>query len=339
MIPALFLLAISQDSQLDNWQQTIDKIAPYMSDFKVEKDNERMNKAFAQIVAKVGQKAWFDTKEKKQHPGLYLFPFGGVIRALGEGGGTMAWICRVNLTNDEDTYGSVLAYFAKEQGKMRGYCLRPNNGSGTWAVYGTGRPEHLCRSGRYLVASGIEGWYSNAPSAYAEVFRLENGAWKSVSRLESEYQCEEAPKLSLRKDGVVAIAPVLSTTYPKSLNACHATAQLAYEEKWTIANGQLNTVYKRQRMTPYNQLEKLYGALREGNAKLVESLCATSAVAKEVMALKLRTAKGSPDTSFPNDNCSTDSKQIGIDNLRTWFYFVLHKGEWVVERIEPYRRS
>lgn len=336
MIPALFLLAISQVSQLDNWQQAIDRIAPFMSDFKVEKDNDRMNKAFAQIVAKVGQKAWFDKEAKKQHPGLYLFPYGGAIPVSGAGGGTMAWICRVNQTDSEDAYGSVLAYFAKERGKMRGWSLRQNTGANPWAVYGDGRPDHACRPGEYLVASGMEGWTSNFPSAYAEVFHIVDGNWVSVSRLESEYQAEEAPQLSLSKDGAIVIAPVLSTTYPKHLSACHATAQLAYEEKWTISSGQLKLVYKRLRMTPYNQLEKLYDALYRGDEKLIQGLCVNSDIAKEVVALKPRTAKGSPDTSFPNGNCSTDSKQIGVDNLRTWFHFTRRNGRWVVAKLMPY---
>lgn len=337
MISALILFSLAQDDQLAKWQHHVDKLAPYMSGFKVEKDAGRMNQSFARIAVKVGLKAWFDKKEKMQYPGLYLFPYGGAIKV--EGGGLLAWICRVNQSQKEDPYGSVLAYFANQSGKMQGYCLRPNNGSDAWEVYGAGRPDYACRSGEYLVASGLEGWYSNAPSACAEVFRLVDGNWKSASRIESEFQCEVAPRLSLGKDGVVQIAPVLSTTYPKSLNACHATAQLAYEEKWTVSGGEIQTAYKRLRMTPYNQLEKLYEALVRGDEKLIHGLCTNGVVAKEVMALKPQVAKGSPDTSFPNGNCSTDSKQIGIDNLRTWFYFVLKDGKWVVERIEPYRRS
>jgi len=334
MVPVLLALVLQPSRSAAEWQQCADKIAPYMADFKIGPNEGNGAARFTRILAKIGLHAKYDAMTRKQIPGLYVMPSSGVILVVGDKA-YLVWLRRIYSNRQSGRYTSATVLFEPSQGCMRASVLSTSEGDRDWETFPLIMPKYACRSGSVLAVSGLFGWYSNAPQVAVQTFRCSAGVWKPGTEKIGKYQCEEPPLLSLGRNGTIEIARFQSRTYPNFMNSSHAAADLSFVEKWRIVRGEVRCVYRRFRMTPYNQLDQLYSALCHSKIDLIRRLSANEKVARAIFALHDRTKTGNPGVFYPGGRCSIDGTIIGINNLRVWFHFVRKDGKWVVAKLTP----
>jgi hypothetical protein len=325
-----------------SWQQILDRVAPRMADFHAEQGTSRQTEIrFMRVLDALGLRASYDrrTQTQTQTPGYYLLSMDGVVPVVGAKDGAAVFL---HHTTEKPTYepdDTVLAVFLHEGSRMRGYILERFTGDeGT--RFQSVSPTHAALAGDRLLVSGLYRWFSNGAQVAVQSYARTANGWSPMAEKIAEFESWNPPRLEISPDGK-SVLPVLfeSRTYPKHLDACHATAELTYVEQWEFPGGRPKLAWKRLRDTPYNVLDRLYAAIESKDVRAIRRRSASRLVRQGLVALHARALRGRPAVEFPNSYSFGDATVLGIENLQTTFHFGRRHGRWMVVRLGPARES
>lgn len=322
----------SQADQKRRWQRMLDSLAPEFRGISFRGKNSKSVLAGFERALHSAH-LYIEQWEDKPKPGLYLPNNDPCCALKGTSDGAIALITARISPDKWDNVGC-LALLRKAGQEWKAEVIAANSD-----VYDLIWPQDALIHGGRLWIGGEMGWPGNASVEAAWAYQKSDDSWSRFGAIQSAYQTESSVRLVLdAKNSCPAPVKVVSRTYPKNLDACHATACLAYEERWAFPNGKPTLVWRRRADTAYNALDSLYGAYTDRDAKRVRSLCATEGLAKRILSLKEGTTRY-PDTSFPPPYVRIHASKIGINSLHTWFHFARRGSRWVVVKLSPLKES
>jgi hypothetical protein len=289
---------------------------------------EQLDRKFSRLLVEHGLNAVADPRTGKKHIGFFIDGFGAVRPIGGTLDGVLVFL-RYGFDNPEQKNQGAYVVYLRNGRKIVGQYVAKAAWEydmiyPRWAV--------LCKD--KLIISGSNGWFGNGPQTEVRSYQQKGRSWQFLAKKTASFESWGSSPLQLSKDkSQVLPITIDSRTYPKHLDACHATAHCSYTEKWKFVDGRPKLMWKKLRDTPYNLLDKLYGAIENNDATFIRKSSLNQAIYNKLLALKPH--KGSPQIEFPHSICDGDSKVIGLTNLRSTFYFKRYHGRWVVWKIGP----
>lgn len=319
------------------WQAALDRLAPHLAGFRASGRNPGANgRRLDRLLTRLRLNPRHDARTHKDVPGLWVWPEEGVLPVAGASGATYALISWGSMDQIKDAPDDSWRILFRPVHRRR----RRSAMVAEFVDRGTVLPRYVALTGRTLAVSGLEDYWTNEAHVALECYRKDNGGWQDCGTKIAECESWDPPPLRLAGNGRT-ILPVRfsSRTYPERLSACHATADLTYEEEWAIRSGKPKFVWRRLRDTPFNTLDRLYDAICESDTSTIRRHSLNPSLARRIGALHSRTYVGTPEIRFPNSVSDPEGRVIGVENLRTTFHFARRRGRWVVTRLGPASES
>ncbi len=188
--------------------------------------------------------------------------------------------------------------------------------------------------GGTLVLGGLRGWYGNGARYGLQTFKRKNDTWYRTSAATTEHECwglTVRPRI-LRG----ALVEMQSRDYPKSMNACHATAQSAKLETFRLIDGRIRRVGERRMNTAFNRLDDLAGALDVHKLIVIRQIVPLAKLRKRVLQV-WNDVGSNPSIECVRSICTSDASTYGwtgTDGKPIWFHFAKRSGQWVLARVD-----
>lgn len=344
MLCVALVICISEFRASNTWSDTLSRLSAFPHEYaSVAKADSgkalgaewfQAGKKQAALVAKWFQRAGtlgdFNDATNKGIGGIQLAcPDSGIARVVGMRRATIMLLESSRTPGRDFPIGYCLALFQQRGAKIDSQILE--TGEGPWEC---ALPVYAAAVGNRIFISGERYWAGNGPSAVVNIYQRSKNSWKKSKSVEAEFESWVPPRLVLSRDKKrVVPVQVNSRTYPTNLDCCHATANLAYAERWSFASVKPAIVWKRKRNTAFNALDSLYGNLKRGDRRGVRFYSASKRIANRILALRPRITTGGASVSYPDSLSSNEGTVIGLENLRTTFHFGVRHGRWVVVRL------
>jgi hypothetical protein len=201
-------------------------------------------------------------------------------------------------------------------------------------AYSLNAPLKATMNSNRLLIAGLYEWLGNWPRTSLELYEPAK-AWHKLASVHTEIETWSVS--GIYTDGSKSYKPIriVSRTYPKNLICSHASAMTSLEEQWRVVGEAFRFDWRRLRPTAFNAMDKLYGALQQGDRNVVRSFCANKALADQIWSVRTRTTSGSPYAD-DLDGRFLETTRIGIGNLKLAFHFVKLHGRYVVGGLSKY---
>jgi hypothetical protein len=183
-------------------------------------------------------------------------------------------------------------------------------------------------SGRDLVLGGLNGWMGNGPSGAAVLLRRDAKGWRLVNQVDSPFQSEHCKFV---REGSSWVAKLDGTDYPVHLNVSHAMAAVGKTQRFIYSDGVLRADKPRRTMNPLAILDDIAGAAAEHHFSKIRPLCATDALARQMLRLGTGVSKSSWD--IPGNVSSTSNRVYLSETLHLRFEFGMRSGHWILTSV------
>jgi hypothetical protein len=320
----LSLSLLSTDAEMTgaDWKPYLDFIAPYTVELrKYNRNYEQLPSKYEALLKRL-KKIRKDYDSKITLKGLSFLSIDRLAPVAGVKNGSIGFF----MPQGAYMQCEFLALFRETSGKMRGEVIQMPSVGGDELI----RPESAVLLGNRLVISGYHDWSCNYWHHAVRSYQRVGGQWKMVAQKISPFETCGASALRLTPDGK-GFEPILirSRTYPKHLNASHASSNLTHVEKWRFVDGKPRFDSMWQCDTPYNVLDRLYLAIKNLDRKEIQKRSLNETVYRRLVGLHAKSLSGEPDVRFSWGA----ERVIGVVNLGVIFNFGRHEGRWVVTRL------